>query len=248
MCLVLVAWRHHPRYPLVVAANRDEWRERPTEPLHRWEDGLWAGRDRLGGGTWMAVRPDGAFAATTNFREPGPTKGARSRGELPLRVLRAPGVEAGVRAVGESAAAYAGFHVLAADADGLWHLSSRGEGIERLPPGLHGVSNGPRTPAAPAGAWPKVRTGLAALAEALSADEPDVDALFAILQDRGRPPDALLPDTGVGIEQERALGARFVDLGPYGTRSSTVVLVGEHVRVIERTWDPGGGVIDARVA
>lgn len=243
MCLVLVAWRSHPRYPLVVAANRDEWRARPTEPLHRWEGGLWAGRDRLGGGTWMAVRPDGAFAATTNFREPGLSPGARSRGELPLRVLRAPGVAAGMREVGEEAADYGGFHVVAADREGLWHQSSRGEGIARLTAGLHGVSNGPR-----ALAWPKVRTGLAALAEALTPDEPDVDALFAVLQDRAAPPDPLLPDTGVGLDMERALGARFIDLETYGTRSSTVVLVGARVRVLERTWDPGGGVVDVWVA
>jgi uncharacterized protein with NRDE domain len=243
MCLVLVAWQAHPRYPLVVAANRDEWRERPTEPLHRWEDGLWAGRDRLGGGTWMAVRPDGAFAATTNFREPGLARGVRSRGELPLRVLRAPGVAAGMRDVADEAAAYGGFHVLAADREALWHQSSRGERIAQLAPGLHGVSNGPR-----AVAWPKVHSGLAALAEALTPDEPDVDALFALLQDRAQPPDPLLPDTGVGLDMERALGARFIDLGTYGTRSSTVVLVGERVRVVERTWDPGGGVVDVWVA
>lgn len=242
MCLVLVAWHHHPRYPLVVAANRDEWRARPSEPLHAWGDGLWAGRDRLAGGTWMAVRRDGAFAATTNYREPGAPAGARSRGELPVRALAGPSVGAAVAAIGADATSYGGFHVLAADAGGLWHVSSRGEGPSRLPPGLHGVSNGPR--AAP---WPKVRGGLTALAAALTPDEPDVDALFALLADRAVPPDADLPDTGVGLAWERGLGPRFIDLGAYGTRASTVVLVGaDDVRVVERTWDEGGGTVELR--
>ncbi len=241
MCLVLVAHRHHPRYPLVVAANRDEWRDRPSDPLHRWPEGVLAGRDLRAGGTWMAVRPDGAFAATTNFREPGAPPGERSRGELPVRALGGPSVAEAVGAIAQDAALYSGFHVIAADAHGLWHLSSRGEGPTRLPPGVHGVSNGPR--AAP---WPKVATGVAALEAALALDEPDVDAIFALLADRTVPPDDTLPDTGVGLAWERGLGSRFIDLGPYGTRASTVLLVGDDVRVIERSWDPGGEIREIR--
>lgn len=241
MCLVLVAWRQHPDYPLIVAANRDEWRERPADPLHRWASGLYAGRDQRAGGTWLAVRPDGAFAATTNVREPGVAPGSRSRGELPVRALEGR-VGDSMAAIHRDAEVYGGFHVIAADREALWHVSSRGEvpgaapvGPIRLEPGLHGVSNGPRTVA-----WPKVRSGLAALGAAIE-DEPDIEALFALLADREVPPDAELPDTGVGLELERALGPRRIDHGPYGTRVSTVVLVGRTVRVEERSWDPGGG-------
>lgn len=241
MCLVLVGWRRHPRYPLVVAANRDEWHARPTDPLHRWPDGLLAGRDRLAGGTWLAVRPDGAFAATTNVREPGAPRGTRSRGELPLRILRAKDVATGVREVVADAEGYGGFHVIAADADGLWHASSRGEGPTALGPGVWGVSNGPR-----AAEWPKVVGGEAALDAALAHPDPDVDALFALLADRAVPPDHALPDTGVGLELERALGARFIHLDGYGTRSSTVVLVDGEVRVVERSWDPDGTTTEVR--
>ncbi len=241
MCLVLVAWRRHPRARLVVAANRDEWRERPTEPLHRWADGLLAGRDRRAGGTWMAVRPDGAFAATTNFREPGAPTGARSRGELPLRVLRAPSVAEGILAIARDADQYGGFHVIAADAEGLWHVGSRGEGPTQLPPGVYGISNGPRIVP-----WPKVTGGVSALDAALARGEIDPEALFDVLTDRSAPPDEHLPDTGVGLDWERVLGPRFIDAGPYGTRSSTVLLVGDEVRVIERSWDPGGGTTELR--
>jgi uncharacterized protein with NRDE domain len=235
MCLVLVAWRHHPTYPLIVAANRDEWRERPADPLHLWPSGIYAGRDRRAGGTWLAVRPDGAFAATTNIREPGAPLGERSRGELPVRVL-AGDARAEVAAVHRDADMYGGFHVIAADAGGLWHVSSRGEGPTALAPGLHGVSNGPR--AAP---WPKVRSGLAALERAI-VGEPDVDVLLDLLANTDVPPDADLPDTGVGIELERALGPRRIDHGPYGTRVSTVLIVGPTIRIVERSWDDGGRV------
>ncbi|MFN7144640.1 MAG: NRDE family protein, partial [Myxococcota bacterium] len=209
MCLVLVGWRRHPHFPLVVAANRDEWRDRPTNPLHRWPDGLWAGRDRRAGGTWMAVRPDGAFAAVTNLREPAAPPGVRSRGDLPLRVLRAPTVADGIRDLAADAAHYGGFHVIAGDSAGLWHVSSRGEGPTLLPPGVHGVSNGPRS-----ARWPKVEEGVTALAETLDRDDPDIDTIFDLLADRRTPEDARLPDTGVGLAWERALGSRFVDHGP----------------------------------
>lgn len=242
MCLVLVAHRAHSRYPLVVAANRDEWRARPADPLHRWPDALVAGRDRLAGGTWLAVRPDGAFAAVTNFREPDAPTGGRSRGELPLRVLRAPDLGEAVHDIARDAASYAGFHLIAGDTQALWHLSNRGEGPTRLPPGVWGVSNGPR--AAP---WPKVALGVAAFTAALTADNPDLDTLLALLCDRAVPPDEALPDTGVGLEWERGLAPRFVDLGPYGTRASTLVWVGDTIRVIERSWDPAGDTTEIRL-
>lgn len=242
MCLVLVAHRVHPRFPVVVAANRDEWRARPADPLQRWPDGLYAGRDRLAGGTWMAVRPDGAFAAVTNYREPGAPAGERSRGELPLRVLRAPSIADGIADATRDAASYGGFHVIAGDGESLWHLSSRGEGPTRLGPGVYGVSNGPR--AAP---WPKVTGGVTALASALTPDEPDPDALLAVLTDRAVPPDEALPDTGVGLVWERGLAPRFIDLDGYGTRASTVLLVGNTVRIVERSWDPGGSTTDVRL-
>ena len=85
MCLVLIAWRVHPRYPLIVAANRDEFYARPTLPARRWPgaSGMIAGQDLEAGGSWMGVDAAGRFAAVTNFREleQGPAD-ARSRGEL----------------------------------------------------------------------------------------------------------------------------------------------------------------------
>jgi uncharacterized protein with NRDE domain len=202
----------------------------------------------------MAVRPDGAFAAVTNYREPLGDRGERSRGELPLRALRAATIEAGLLEIAANGARYGGFHVIAGDRTGLWHVSNRGEPLTRLPPGLHGVSNGPRIDR-----WPKVRGGLDALGAVLAGAERDgepggergtgpdgeldVDAILAVLADRTVPPDDALPDTGVGIAWERVLGARFVSTEAYGTRVSTVLVVSERVRVVERTWDAGGTTV-----
>jgi uncharacterized protein with NRDE domain len=231
MCLVLVAYRMHPRYPLVVAANRDEWRNRPADPLHCWDNGLIAGRDQLAGGTWMAVQ-NGRFAATTNFREPGANAGSRSRGELPLRLARAQSLEEELQQVALDGPYYGGFHVITGDTKQLYHLSNRGEALTRLPPGLHGVSNGPRQQL-----WPKVRLGLKRLQKAIEQTEPDPDEILEILADTSIPPDHELPDTGVGIEWERKLAPIRIDAGPYGTRVSTLLLMGTHSRIIERSWD-----------
>jgi len=241
--LILVAWRSHPTLPLIVAANRDEFHSRSSVPLHRWSDApIVAGRDAFAGGTWLAVRHDGAFAAVTNIREPGAPVGTRSRGDLPLAVLNAPSIAIGVAHAVANGGLFSGFHIIAADHEGLWHASNRGEGPTRLPPGLYGISNGRRD-----AGWPKVVGGVDALRQVL--DDPAPHRLIALLRDRTTPPDDALPDTGVGLEMERGLAPRFIDLPGYGTRVSTVVLRSSaEIRVVERTWDDGGGEQDERWA
>jgi uncharacterized protein with NRDE domain len=227
MCLILVAWRVHPKWELVLAANRDEVRSRPSEGVHWWgEPPIFAGRDLKAGGTWMGVSRDGRVAAVTNFREPGAPAGDRSRGEIPAIALAGAGVRI------PRPLSYAGFHVLYAGADELWHASNRGEGPTLLEPGFHAISNGAR-----ADRWPKMRTGLAAMAGALD----EIDALLAVLDDRTRAADGDLPRTGVPWDVERALSARFIDLEAYGTRASTVVRRSSaEVEVVEVSHDPGG--------
>ena len=85
MCLIAFAIHAHPRYPLIVAANRDEFYHRPTAPLAFWPDHpeILAGRDLEQSGTWLGVTPTGRMAAITNFREPAAMdKRAPSRGLL----------------------------------------------------------------------------------------------------------------------------------------------------------------------
>ncbi len=232
MCLVVVAWQVHPAWPLVLVSNRDERRDRPAEPLAWWpERDILAGRDRAAGGTWLAVDRTGRAAVVTSVRAPGERAGGPTRGQLPLDALTH-GPPDG------APAEMAGFHLLFADREALWLQSNRRDPPAppaRLGPGIHAVSN-----ALPGQSWEKTRRAAEAVRVAL--DGPvSVDALLDVFAAREPVPDAALPDTGVGLDLERALSARFVDLPGYGTRCTTVVLrrPGE-VQVVERTHDPGG--------
>ena len=79
MCLIVIGWRVHPDYPLVVAANRDEYYARPSLAITRWSDApqVIGGIDLEAGGTWLGMTDSGRFAAVTNVREPGMAKGDR---------------------------------------------------------------------------------------------------------------------------------------------------------------------------
>lgn len=228
MCLLLVAHDAHPRYRLVLAANRDESYGRPAERAHPWGGprGIVAGVDVEAGGTWLGVTAAGRFAALTNFRDPRdmrpkgdsePSRGALVRGFLEGDA--AP--EAYLAGVAAGGAAYRGFNLVAGDARTLAYFSNRAEGVRVVAPGIHGLSNHLLdTP------WPKVRRGTSALRAALDGDrEADIEALLTMLRDDASPPDAELPDTGVGVAAERVLAPMFIRTPVYGTRCSTVLLV-----------------------
>ena len=242
MCLVLIAWRAHPRYPLVIAANRDEFFARPTAAARFWEDApdILAGRDLSAGGTWMGITRQGRFAALTNFREPGGRKTeAPSRGGLVSGFLAgAMPAEAYMAAVQDRAALYNGFNLVCGTSDdGLWHFSNRQAASARqLPPGIFGLSNHLLdTP------WPKVARGKSDLAKALAALPSDMP-LFALLRDDRVHEDGRLPRTGISLDWERILSAAFVRAENYGTRSSTVLRQDEQgvIAFDELAYLPGG--------
>jgi len=139
MCLILVAWRVHRDYPLVVAANRDEFHGRPAARAAFWDDepDILGGRDLQARGTWMGVSRGGRFAAVTNYRGGTEPSAAESRGALVTRFLE--GVD--VPQLAERKADYSGFNLLAADADELWWLSNRDGAPRRLAPGWYGLGN-----------------------------------------------------------------------------------------------------------
>ncbi|MFB4205123.1 hypothetical protein KBTX_02009 [wastewater metagenome] len=240
MCLIVAAAGHHPRYPLVVAANRDEFHERPAAPAAWWDDPpVLAGRDLRAGGTWFAVDRRGRFAAVTNFRDPSTEAAPRSRGELPAAMLAHERLEAGLDALAGVAGQYGGFNLLAGDAHGggLVHLCNRTGESQRLGPGLYGLSN--HTLDTP---WPKVRRARDGLAELLAADAVDAGVLLELLHDRRGVPDDALPDTGVPLEWERLLAPAFIVSERYGTRASSVYIVADDgtATFVERRFDPAG--------
>ncbi|MCK9388633.1 MAG: NRDE family protein [Sulfuritalea sp.] len=238
MCLILVAWRVHRDYPLVVAANRDEFFARPTAPAAFWKDApqILAGRDLEAGGTWLGITRSGRFAALTNFRDPAQNRsGAPSRGRLVADFLAASEAPpAYLERIAPRASQCNGYNLLVGDGETLWWSSNMGGESRRLEPGVYGVSNHLLdTP------WPKVGAGKTALAQAIDR-LPEDEALFQLLRDDGIHPDEQLPHTGVPLDWERLLSSAFVKSPDYGTRSSTVLCMGRDgwTSFDEQTWLP----------
>jgi len=246
VCLLVLAWKAHPRYRLIVATNRDEYHDRPAEPLGPWPppEEMLAGRDLRAGGTWLGVDRRHRFAVITNYRDlqnAGPT--APSRGGLIPEFMRQnadPGEH--LSSLEPKAAAYGGFNLLLADGRSLWYSSNRVTPFAReLSPGVYGLSNERLdTP------WPKlrrVRAGFDAWLNESASHDADVDALFALLGDSRPATEAEgLPRTGLPPEWERTLSAPFVRHPQYGTRCSTVVLIepAGNLLLAERRFDREG--------
>ncbi|MGI6125360.1 MAG: NRDE family protein [Planifilum sp.] len=236
MCLILLAYRSHPDYPLIVAANRDEFLDRPTEPARFWKDhpDLLAGRDGVGGGTWMGITRRGRFAALTNFRNPSEslTHKKKSRGLLVRDYLITDlSPQNYLKRLSDQRTSYPGFNLLVGSHRELWYYSNQTGAVCSVAPGIHGLSNALLdTP------WPKVVKGKARMAACLQ--KPDPSCLFELLADEEPAPDEQLPDTGIGLERERLLSPAFIRAPGYGTRSSTVLLVSARgeVNFIERSF------------
>jgi uncharacterized protein with NRDE domain len=224
MCLIVVAWRARADLPFVVAANRDEWRERPAQHAHWWPDhpGILAGRDLQAGGTWLAITREGRFAAVTNFRDPSDKRStARSRGTLVTEFLL--GTDSPARFLSHLSARareYNGFNLILGDAASLFYYGSREGEPRAIEPGVHGLSNHLLDEP-----WPKVVRGRSRMDEALSSPRDPVPALFDLLSDAQRAPDHELPHTGVGIAWERRLASALITGEEYGTRVSTVLAI-----------------------
>jgi uncharacterized protein with NRDE domain len=226
MCLIAFAIAPSEELSLVLIANRDERLDRPTETMHAWPDGVIAGVDREAGGTWLGAHPArGRFAAVTNVRDIADLRprepGERSRGALVTSHLLSNEPAEALASSFARERAMRGFNVLLMDPTGIHWASNRGGRPTRITSGVHGISNALfDTP------WPKVERAKSMLSAALAdGSEPSLDALFAILRDDARPPDALLPDTGVGLALEQALSPIHIAMPTYGTRCSTVFLL-----------------------
>ncbi|MBZ4654259.1 MAG: hypothetical protein JG781_1598 [Peptococcaceae bacterium] len=236
MCLILLAYKYHPRYRLIIASNRDEFYNRPTAPAKFWEDyeDVLAGRDLEQMGTWLGITKRGRFAALTNYRDPSlRSNTAQSRGilvrnylcshEFPVHYLE------GVK---KTRHLYNPFNLFVGDLNQLLYYSSVNNCIKDVPPGIHGLSNSfLDTP------WPKVVKGKKVLADCLEENDVLPNDLFNILADAKVVEDQELPDTGVGMEWERILSPIFITSPDYGTRSSTVIMIDydNHVLFMEKS-------------
>ncbi|MCZ6868286.1 MAG: NRDE family protein [Gammaproteobacteria bacterium] len=216
MCLIILAIEASSDYPLIVAANRDEFHERPTAGAHFWGDHsqLLAGRDLKEGGTWMGITRDGRFAAVTNFREETPTRAPRSRGELTHQFLLGDDEpEAYLDGVASRGDQYRGFNLLVGSPrHGYFYYANRTQEFRALSEGVYGLSNDVLD--AP---WPKVLHGVRVLTE--NAEAPTVETLIEHLASR---------DLGEGLDPQLDITQRtastFIEGEVYGTRSSTVMI------------------------
>lgn len=241
MCTLLFAYRHHPGYALVMAANRDEFYSRPTQQAHWWPGGVvLAGMDLQAGGTWMGISRTGRFAALTNHRNPHDIRpDAPSRGALVSQFLHTdqPALDY-LHDILPTAMAYNGFNLLVYDGKELAYLGNREAVVQPrvLAPGLYGLSNAVLdTP------WPKVADGKERLHQLLATNPaPTPHALIELMQQRELAPDHRLPSTGVSLEWERMLSATFITSAVYGTVCSTAVLITDdgQVHYSERSTHP----------
>lgn len=232
MCVLALAWRASPDWWLVAAGNRDEFHARPALPLARWaEADVIAGRDAVGGGTWLGVAEGaGRLAVVTNLRWPGgpdPTK--LSRGALVTDLI------ARGTAAAEGLERYNRFNLILAEREAAWFVTNGpAPTVAPLPAGLHGLSNGLADVP-----WPKTRQLKAAVADWMAAGDDRPDGLFAALAEEAPP----VPDAAErAAEPEPVTSPVFIRDATYGTRCSTVVLVRPdgRGRMIERRFGPDG--------
>jgi len=236
MCLMTFNWLNHPKYKLILVANRDEFFDRPSAPIQYWESGFYAGKDLRGGGTWMGIHPEGKFAAITNYRDIKNIRvDAATRGNLVKDFLE--GNEdpfTYLKRIKDHMQDFDGFNLLVAQDDQMFYLSNYGTEIIEVTSGMHSLSN-----ILIDSDWPKEKLASKQLVNTIQSDQLEPDDLLGLLKCEEILSDQNLPNTGATLIQERALSAQFVRLADYyGTVNTTALLWSHDGKVImkERTY------------
>lgn len=245
MCIVNISYEQHDHYCFVLAANRDEFFERSTAPLHIWEDTphVIGGRDLVSMGSWLAVTKEKRIAALTNFRDQVVVENPKSRGSLIANFVQhqQPAVQY-IKNIEHEKAKYGGYNLLLYENHKLFFHTNRGTGPLQVEKGIYSISNGHFH-----AKWPKTIKGKSLLQDTISLKgEKLVTTLLDRLTDNAVAPDEQLPSTGVGMKAERMLSPLFIQSPGYGTRCSTVVLLNKEGQglIIERTYDSNGKTTD----
>ncbi len=243
MCLIVFSYQENKEsskaFPgsLILAANRDEYYERPTESMHWWEsEGVLAGKDLQAGGTWLAISDDGRFAAITNYKEP--TNGntdLKSRGELVSNYITSKGVTSSEYSENIKGKNYAGFNLLLGDKEGIHYSSNRTEEVDKLEPGIHAVGNlllNPQTKK-----YIKVKNQFKELLQT----NPDEDGLLEFMKgDSGDLSD--LDMAGFKETEHEEIPYRFIKSDYYGTRNTTIITINEtgEYKISEQNFSENG--------
>ncbi|WP_371192928.1 NRDE family protein [Glaciecola sp. SC05] len=246
MCILFIGVEQHPDFPLIVAANRDEFHARPTQPSGFWQQHpkVLAGKDMQAGGSWMGVSKQGKLAALTNIRAPGQERSdAVSRGELVMDFLAKDYSDDDyLKRLSSKASEYNGYNLLFGQLDDLQVYNNFEDSVYPLTNGVYGLSNANLN-----SPWPKLDLGRSELAKyCQQTSDLNIEHLFDLLGNNTKPEDEVLPQTGVPIEWERRLSSIFIESPDYGTRSSTVLLLDSYRQVFwqERSFDAHAKLID----
>jgi len=223
MCLLLIAVDASPEFPLLLLGNRDEFHARASSAANTWSESarVVGGRDLVAGGTWLALRDDGRFAAVTNLRTGVPATAPRSRGWLVRDfVLGESSPTAFLDALRADVGEYGPFNLVVGDRSGAFAFGSADGDTWALGAGVHAISNG-----AIGVHWPKTERLQRRFIETVQAGAGGYDeaCLLDLLVDETQPPDTALPDTGIGLDLERRLAPIFIRGEKYGTRAASLL-------------------------
>ncbi|MCO7225143.1 NRDE family protein [Pleionea sp. CnH1-48] len=249
MCLISLAIEQHPQYPFILVANRDEFFQRPTAPLHFWEDNpdILAGRDMEAGGTWLGIHRSGRWAAVTNYRDPTQPIGELSRGALVVDYLTShQSANEWCHTLRDRAAKYSGFNLIVGHflTKEICYFSNRENQIREIPTGMMTFSNGQLEDQ-----WPKMRRLQETFKQQLTLDNlSDTKTLISLLHNTAHAEQHELPQTGIPLDLEQQLSSLFIKPFKtpknimYGTRSSAMVALNRNGQVsfIEQTFDENG--------
>lgn len=241
MCTTFIAYDSHPEYSLILVSNRDEFYARQTLPMQWWPENtqILAGKDLDGHGTWLGVNSQGYWANLTNIRDPKTMDSLRpSRGIIISDFLSGKHFSPKnyFSSIQPRLNNYNGFNLLLGDAHSTYYFNNQQKQLVQLSPGIYGLSNGLLDTA-----WPKVVDGKKIFSDIIKAKQPfDPGILVEMMQDPKSWPDEQLPRTGVSMEWERLLSARFIRNENYGTRQTTVLFIHRQgkINVTEISYDP----------
>ncbi len=229
MCLIVLSYNNHSEYKLIFAANRDEFYERPSSPVHFWKnEPVLAGKDLKESGTWCGITKNGRFAAITNYRNiKSIKKDAVSRGKIVSDFLTGTSSpELYSKGLADSANLYNGYSLIFGDQSDLYFFSNQNKKLLKIESGIHGLSNHLLdTP------WFNVKRGTELLKQAIEKEDNLTERLFTLLSDKIISPDDELPDTGLDKDIEKKISSIFVETSDYGTRSSTIILIDQNNQV-----------------
>ncbi len=242
MCILFIALKQHPDYPVIICANRDEFHQRSTQNMHWWpKQNILAGKDLQAGGSWLGLNSEGYFSALTNFRRPESfDKNRRSRGDLVVQALKQSPLKTEQYLSAESHQ-YNDFNLIFGPLNNLQIFDSVNQKFVKLTPGFHSVCNG-----ALDDIWPKMALGLKTIQSLITANNIAVDVLFSLMRNQQTADEQSLPTTGISNTLEALLSSIFIVSPDYGTRSSAIILQAKtgEVSVYENNYNAKGTVIN----